>query len=125
MGSGLVALPILVASLCFSISEAADWNYGLNEAPWDAPLFFSAICFVLFAAVLVGYIGINVVKTLYWSQVLAGIIIVPILFFILKISNSRRIMCSTNTKWQNFWLRGALIAMVIANAAFLWTELVK
>lgn len=125
IGSGMVALPILVASLCFGISEAADWNYGLNEKPWEATRFFVLICVVLFTAVIVGYIGINTVKTLYWSQVMAGIIIVPILFFILWISNDRRIMRTTNTRWQNFWLGGALGGMVIANAIFVWVEFVK
>ena len=123
IGSGMVALPILVASLCFSISEAADWHYGLNERPWDAKGFYVLICAVLLVAVVVDYIGINTVRTLYWSQVMAGIIIVPILFFILWISNDRRIMHSTNSRWQNFWLGGAVGGMVIANLIFFWSEL--
>ncbi|HWR34747.1 MAG TPA: divalent metal cation transporter [Clostridia bacterium] len=123
IGSGMVALPILVASLCFSISEAADWSYGLSEHPWEAKRFYVLICIVLLIAVVVNYIGINTVRTLYWSQVMAGIVIVPILFFILWISNDRRIMRTTNTRWQNFWLGGAVGGMVIANAIFFWIEL--
>ncbi len=125
IGSGMVALPILVASLCFSISEAAGWHYGLSEKPWDAKGFYVLICSVLFIAVVVNFVGINTVKTLYWSQLMAGIIIVPILFFILWISNDRRIMRTTNTRWQNFWLGGAVGGMIIANAIFLWSEISK
>lgn len=124
IGSGMVALPILVASLCFSISEAADWRYGLNEQPWEAKGFYTLICVMLLIAVGVNFIGINTVQTLYWSQVMAGIVIVPILFFILWISNDRRIMRTTNTRWQNFWLGGAVGGMLVANAIFFWTELV-
>ncbi|HYE26543.1 MAG TPA: divalent metal cation transporter [Clostridia bacterium] len=123
IGSGLVALPILVASLCFSISEAANWHYGLNEPPWEAKGFFVLICAVLVGAVIIDYIGINTVKTLYWSQVLAGILIVPILFFILWISNDRRVMRTTNTRTQNFWLGAAVGGMIAANLVFLMTEL--
>lgn len=123
IGSGMVALPILVASLCFSISEAADWKYGLSERPWEARGFYVLICFVLFASVLVSFIGINTVKTLYWSQILAGIFIVPILFFILWISNDRRIMHSTNSRWQNFWLGAAVGGMIAANLVFFGLEL--
>jgi Mn2+/Fe2+ NRAMP family transporter len=121
IGSGMVALPILVASLCFSIAEAADWPYGLSEHPWQAKRFFVLICLVLLVALTVNFFHINVVRTLYWSQTLAGIIIVPILLFILWISNDRRIMRTTNTRWQNFWLGGAIGGMVIANAIFFWT----
>lgn len=118
IGSGLVALPILVASLCFSISEAANWDYGLNKPPWEARRFFVLIGVVLLLAVAVNYFGINTVMTLFWSQVLAGIFVVPILFFILWISNDRRIMKNTNTVWQNFWLGGAVGGMLVANVIF-------
>ena len=118
IGSGLVALPILVASLCFSISEAANWDYGLSKPPWEARRFFVMIGMVLLLAVIANLFGINTVKTLFWSQVLAGVFIVPILFFILWISNDRRIMKNTNTAWQNFWLGGAVGGMLVANIIF-------
>jgi Mn2+/Fe2+ NRAMP family transporter len=125
IGSGLVALPILVVSLCFSISEAAGWEYGLSKPPWEARSFFVLICVVLVAAVVVNYFGINTVQTLYWSQVLAGIFIVPIMFFILWIANDRRIMHSTNTRAQNFWLGAAVGGMLMANLVFFGMELLK
>jgi Mn2+/Fe2+ NRAMP family transporter len=122
-GSGMVALPILVASLCFSVSEAFGWNYGLSKNPWEARPFFVLICAVLGFAVVVNYIGINTVKTLYWSQVLAGIFIVPILFFILKLSNDRRVLRTVNTRWENFWLGSAVGGMLVTNLIFFWTEI--
>ncbi|MFB3917053.1 MAG: NRAMP family divalent metal transporter [Terriglobales bacterium] len=125
IGSGMVALPILVASLCFSISEAADWNYGLSRPPWEAKSFFVLICTVLFLAVVVNFFNINIVRTMYWSQVLAGIFIIPILFFILWIANDRRIMRTTNSRWQNFWLGAAVGGMIAANLVFFLTELVN
>jgi Mn2+/Fe2+ NRAMP family transporter len=123
IGSGLVALPILVASLCFSIAEAANWTYGLNQPPWEAKRFFSLICGVLVVSVLVNFIGINTVKTLYWSQVLAGIFIVPILFFILWLANDRRVMRTTNSRWQNFWLGAAVGGMIAADLVFFVTTI--
>jgi Mn2+/Fe2+ NRAMP family transporter len=123
IGSGMVALPILVASLCFSISEAAGWTYGLNQPPWEAKRFFTLICGVLVAAVVVNFFGINTVRTLYWSQVLAGVFIVPILFFILWLANDRRVMRTTNSRWQNFWLGAAVGGMIAANAVFFIAEL--
>lgn len=122
-GSGMVALPILVASLCFSVSEAFGWNYGLSKNPWEARPFFVLICTVLGLAVVINYIGINTVKTLYWSQVFAGIFIVPILFFILKLSNDRRVLRTVNSRWENFWLGSAVGGMLVTNLIFFWTAL--
>ena len=124
IGSGFVALPILVSSLCFSVAEAAGWDYGFTKEPWEAQRFYVLICVVLFVAVVVNYFGINTVKTLYWSQVLAGVFIVPILFFILWIANDRRLMQTTNSVWDNFWLGGAVGGMITADAIFFWLEFI-
>ncbi len=113
IGSGLVALPILVASMCYSVAEALQWKYGLSEHPWEAKRFYVLITLTLLAAAGTNLIGINPVKALYWSQIFAGVLTVPILFFILLLSNDRRVMRTTNTKWQNFWIgaaSGGLIA---------------
>ncbi len=40
LGSGMVALPLLAASLSFSISEALGWESGLNKEVWEARYFY-------------------------------------------------------------------------------------
>lgn len=107
IGSGMVALPILVASMCYSVAEAFQWNYGLSEHPWEAKRFYVLVSAALLFAAAANLFGINPIKALYWSQILAGILAVPILFFILVLSNDRRIMRTTNSHWQNFWIGAA------------------
>lgn len=122
IGSGLIALPILVASLCFSVSEAFGWESGLSMPPWRARFFFVMISVTVFVAVVVDFFGINTIKVLYWSQVLAGIVLVPIFLCILFISNDRRLMRTTNSYLQNFWLGCAAGGMVMSNLLFLWSH---
>src|SRR5438270_10495920 len=43
IASGLIALPILVASLCFSVAEAVGWKSGLGMEPWNARMFYVMI----------------------------------------------------------------------------------
>jgi len=107
LGSGFVALPILVASMCYSVAEAFEWNYGLSEHPWEAKRFYVLISFSMLVAAAANLIGMNPVKLLYWSQVLAGVLAIPILVFILLLSNDRRVMRTTNSRWQNFWIGAA------------------
>lgn len=122
IGSGLIALPILVASLCFAVSEAFGWESGLSMPPWRARFFFVMISVTVFVAVTIDFFGINTIKVLYWSQVLAGIVLVPIFLCILFISNDRRLMRTTNTYLQNFWLGCAAGGMVMSNLLFLWSQ---
>jgi Mn2+/Fe2+ NRAMP family transporter len=119
IGAGMVALPVLVASMCYSIAEAAGWRSGLSEHPWDAKSFYVLISLSMLAAVVLNFTPINPVKALYWSQILAGALTVPILLAILVLSNDRRIMRTTNTLWQNFWIGGAIGALIAIGAVLL------
>ena len=122
-GSGLIALPILVGSLCFSISEAFQWKSGLSYVPWEARHFYILISATVFIAVFIDFIGVNTIKVLYWSQVLAGIVLVPIFAFILLLGNNRKVMQTTNSRWENAWLGIAAVAMLFSSMLFFWTIL--
>jgi len=107
IGSGMVALPVLVASMCFDLAQAVGWKSGLSEKPWEAKNFFVLISAAVFVAAGANYLRIDPVTALYWSMVLAGAMLIPTLLFILLISNDRRVMQTVNTRWQNFWLGAA------------------
>ena len=107
IGSGMVALPVLVASMCFDLAQAVGWKSGLSEKPWEAKRFYVLISAAVFVAAGANYMRINPVTALYWSMILAGVLLIPTLIFILMISNDRRIMRTVNTRWQNFWVGAA------------------
>jgi Mn2+/Fe2+ NRAMP family transporter len=119
IGAGMVALPVLVASMCYSVAEAMGWPAGLSENPWEAKRFYVLISAALFLASVVNFFRINPVKALYFSQVLAGILTIPILIFILLLSNNRSVMQTTNTRVQNFWMGAVIGALLAAGVWFL------
>lgn len=123
LGAGMVALPVLVASMCYSVSEAFGWKSGLSEHPWDAGGFYVLISMALFVATVANFFKINPVKALYLSQVLAGILTIPILLFILMLANDRRVMRTTNTRAQNFWMGATIGALAAANILWIWWAL--
>ncbi len=125
IGAGLVALPVLVASMCYSVSEALGWRSGLNENPWEAVRFYVLISGAMVVAASLNFIRMNPVKALYWSQVLAGALTVPILVFILMVSNDRRVMRTTNSWWQNFWIGAASGAIISAGLIVLWWKMLS
>lgn len=123
IGAGMVALPVLVASMCYSTSEAMGWRAGLSEHPWEAKRFYVLISAALLIGSIVNFFRINPVKALFFSQVLAGVLTVPILIFILLLSNDRHVMQTTNTRAQNFWM-GAVIGAVLAAGGWFLIALV-
>jgi len=120
IGAGMVALPVLVASMCYSISEAMEWKAGLSEVPWEAKRFYVLISLAMFVAAAANFLPINPVKALYFSQILAGVLTIPILAFTLTISRDRRIMITTNTRAQNFWIGAAIGGLLAAGVVYAW-----
>jgi Mn2+/Fe2+ NRAMP family transporter len=120
IGAGLVALPVLVASMCYSIAESMEWKAGLSEHPWEAKRFYVLISAAMFIAAAANFLPINPVRALFWSQILAGILTVPILLFIVWLANDRRIMQTVNTRWQNFWIGAAAGGLVAAQLLWAW-----
>jgi Mn2+/Fe2+ NRAMP family transporter len=123
IGSGLVALPVLVASMCYTLAQAMGWRYGLSENPWEAKSFYLLISASMIVATLGNFININPVKALYWSMLLAGVATIPTLLFILIVSNDRRIMRTVNSRLQNFWVGAATGGSAAATLAYFVTRL--
>jgi Mn2+/Fe2+ NRAMP family transporter len=124
IGSGLVALPVLIASMCYDVAQCLGWNYGLSTAPWDAKMFYLLISGAVIAAAIANFTPINPVKALFWAMILAGILVVPTLIFILAVSNDRRIVRTTNSAWQNFWIGGAAGGCAAMTGLYFWRLLV-
>jgi Mn2+/Fe2+ NRAMP family transporter len=122
LGSGMVALPLLAASLSFSVSEAIGWDSGLNKEPWEARYFYIVISTILLVSVTISLFGVNTVRLLYWSQVGAGVLVVPILSFLLLLGRNRDVVQTCNRTFDDFCLSFAVLAMFIANVLFVWTE---
>jgi Mn2+/Fe2+ NRAMP family transporter len=98
------------------------WKSGLSTAPWDARSFYVLICVTLLLATLIGYSSINPVRVLYWSQIVAGFLVVPILLLLLMFGNDKQLMRRRNSGFENFWLGAAVGAMAAANVVLLWTQ---
>ncbi len=123
IGSGLVALPLIVGSLCFSVAEAFGWKSRLSRAPWEATRFYTLISAVVVIAVAVDLFGINVVSVLYWSTVFAGVMTIPILHYMRRLGDVPAIVSVRNTRAENGWILGAIIVTIVANLAFLYTQI--
>jgi Mn2+/Fe2+ NRAMP family transporter len=118
IGSGLVALPVLTASMCYDLAQAIGWKYGLSENPWEAKRFYVLISGAMVVAAVANFLPINPVKALYWSMIIAGMLLIPTLIFIVMVSNDRRVMKTTSTRWENFWVGAA--AGVVAAAGLVY-----
>ncbi|MDO8657344.1 MAG: divalent metal cation transporter [Candidatus Levybacteria bacterium] len=126
IGTGLLAVPILAGSASYAASEAFGWKAGLYRKLNKAHGFYGAITIATLVGILINFIGLNPIATLYYTAVINGIIAPPLLVMILLIANNKKIMGNrTNNKWLNILGIITVIIMTFAACVLLLSFLIK
>jgi Mn2+/Fe2+ NRAMP family transporter len=92
VGLGLLAVPVLAGSSAYALSEAFNWNGGLNLKLKKALGFYGVITISTLFGLMINFVGIDPIKALVYSAVLNGIIAVPLVFLIALIAKNKIIM---------------------------------
>lgn len=115
IGSGLLAVPILVSSVAYSIAETFNWKEGLSQPAQKAKSFYLVLTLAFLIGLIISLIGINPIVILFYTQVLNGFISPILLFLILLIANDGKIMGNyKNGFWSNFALGLTILLMVVS-----------
>jgi NRAMP (natural resistance-associated macrophage protein)-like metal ion transporter len=119
IGAGLLALPILSASTAYVVAESFGWKHeSINNKVWHAKGFYAVITLSLLAGVGLLIADIDPIKSLYYSQVLAGTLAPFLLVLILILANRKKLMGNFRNGWfDNFF--GTLAILVLSISALL------
>jgi len=104
IGTGLLGVPVLAGSSAYAIAETMNWNEGLYRKFKNAKGFYGIIAASTIVGLLLNFFGVNPIKALVGAAVVNGIVAPILLFFIMRISNDKKIMGPfTNGKLTNFF----------------------
>lgn len=92
IGTGLLAVPILAASSAYAVGEALNWHIGLGRRPREAKAFYSTLCGATLIGVIINFTSVDPIKALFWAAILNGIIAVPMMFVMMHMASSPKIM---------------------------------
>lgn len=99
IGLGLLAVPVLSGSAAYAVAEAFDWNASLNLKLKKAHGFYGVITIATLIGLTINFVGIDPVKALIYTAVINGVAAVPLLFLIIKIACSDKIMGEYKSRW--------------------------
>jgi NRAMP (natural resistance-associated macrophage protein)-like metal ion transporter len=121
ISAGLLAIPVMAASSAYAIAGTFNWSQSLSKSFRQEPAFYNVIIGSCLIGLLVNALPIPPFKLLFYAAILNGIISPPLLFMVVHISSSRRIM-GTNVNppllsllgWTLFaFMSIALIVLVV------------
>jgi NRAMP (natural resistance-associated macrophage protein)-like metal ion transporter len=120
VGTGLLAVPVLAGSTGYAIAEAFGWKEGLSERFRQAPAFYGAIAAATGTGVVMGFVGINPIRALYWAAILNGLAAPPLIMLMLILSNSHRAVGKlTGGVASDFLVAIAMLIMTALPVAYL------
>jgi len=120
IGTGMLAVPVLASSCAYAVAEMRRWNASLEEPPRLAPKFYAVLLLATLIGVGLIYAGVPVVKMLFWTSVLNGLLApVAILLVVLLTRNPAVMGDHANPPW----LTGLGWASVIVTGAAALTML--
>jgi len=125
IGTGFLAVPVLLGSSCYAIAEALDWPCGFGEKCVDAKGFYWLIGVSIIVSMLLNFFKINAMQALYWTAILNGVLAPPLLLLLMMVSNNKKIMGNrTNSLLINIGGWSAFLMMTVAAVLFFWTSAV-
>ena len=118
VGSGIVAIPVLLASTSYAVTGAFGWPAGLSKHPWQNEGFYLILTIALVVGLIIALIGIDPIRLIFWANVLAGVMAPLLVIAILFVGNNRTIMKRQRLSLlNNFGL--ILIALILVVAVTL------
>src|SRR6185369_11201906 len=92
VGMGLLAVPVLAGSAAYTVAESFNWKSGLYRQLHQARPFYGVIILSMLIGVVINYIGIDPIKMLIYSAVVNGLVAPLILFLIVQMTSSKRVV---------------------------------
>ncbi|AET70947.1 Mn2+/Fe2_ transporter, NRAMP family [Desulfosporosinus orientis DSM 765] len=103
LGASMLAAFVLPLSTAYAVCEAFGFEHGISKSHKEAPVFFSLYTvLIVLAAVIVLWPKLSLYHVMLTTQVVNGILLPPILIFMVLIASKKSIMGEyANTKFFN------------------------
>lgn len=115
IGTGLLAIPTMAGSTAYATAESFGWKQGLYLKLKQAYAFYGIIIISMIIGVIANYAHLDPIKGLIYSAVANGLVAPIVLFFIVAMSSSKKIMGERKNHKLITWA-GWLITILMAGA---------
>lgn len=123
IGVGFLAVPIMTTGAAYDVVQAVGREGSLHDAPGRNRLFYGIIGIVTVLAVAINALGLNPMRMLVWSGIVQGFSVPPLLFLMMLLTNSRKVVgARTNGRWTNLlgWATTAITFLCTVTLVATW-----
>jgi len=115
VGSGIVSIPVLLASTSYAVTGAVGWPSGLSKRPWQNEGFYLILTVALVVGLIVALLGVNPIQLIFWANIIAGVMAPLLVIAVLLVGNNRTIMKGQRLSlFNNFGLVLITVILLVA-----------
>ncbi len=120
IGIGLMSIPVLAGSSAYAVAETFKLREGLSRTFGQARSFYLVIAIGTMIGLALNFVGLDPVKALVLTAVFNGIVAVPLIYLIVRLSSRADLMGKhTSGLWSKLGLWTAFAVMAAAAIALL------
>jgi NRAMP (natural resistance-associated macrophage protein)-like metal ion transporter len=123
IGTGLLTLPVLAGSGAYAMGEIFRWHVGLARLPHRAKAFYATIAMAMVIGAGLNFSAIDPIKALYWSAVVNGVVAVPVMVMMMRLTMRKTIMAGFTLPrplQAIGWLATGVMAVTVAAMGASW-----
>ena len=121
----MLALPALVGSAAYALGEILSWHVGLARLPLRAKAFYATITVGMALGVALNFSAIDPIRALYWSAVLNGVVAVPVMVMMMRLTMRPSVMAEFTLPLRlqvMGWLATATMAVTVVAMVASWLK---
>jgi NRAMP (natural resistance-associated macrophage protein)-like metal ion transporter len=92
IGVGCLAIPTLAGSAAYAFAETFDWPQGLDEPYEGAREFYCVLVISIACGIVMDFLKLSPIKTLYWTAVINGLLAPFLLVGIYLVATDAKLM---------------------------------
>src|SRR5260221_188071 len=92
IGSGFIALPVLLASTSYAVAGAFGWPSGLSQKLSRCKEFYLILTGTLIVGLVVALLHVNPIQLIFCANVLVGFLAPILVIYVMMVGNNRTIM---------------------------------
>ncbi len=92
IGVGCLAIPTLAGSAAYAFAETFDWPEGLDEPYEGAREFYVVLIVSISCGIVMNFLGLSPIRTLYWTAVINGLLAPFLLVGIYLVATDAKLM---------------------------------
>lgn len=125
IGIGLQSVPIFAGGIAYTVAETAGLKEGLGKKFSKARGFYAVLAVATVIGALMNIAGINPIRALYHAAIINGVVSIPLIAIIIRLSDEEKVVGKYRTSRINRMIAVITLVLITVSTVLMIGQLVR